>query len=217
MLHSYYQLKTNAILSWGNTLGSLFFNFKMQKKQEEYAKKKFQLNLVVSNRQLCKSLETAIPKEIKKNTFVHYFPYFSSITQQIAQDSLFRQELHEICAVTDTDKIEALAKCFLGAWVACAQQYINISTLINDVRNMGYSYIKSAVPLYLNPLVHKILSAIPNFTYEIKNGYFTWEYRKSDSGIFRNMIDSRDFRNIEQDIMAQSPSTFEDLEKIISL
>lgn len=216
-LHSYYQLKTNATLSWGNTFGSLFFNFKMQKKQEKYAKKKFQLNLIVSDSQLCKSLEIAIPKEIKKNTSVHFFPYFSSMTQQIAQDSLFRQELQQICAIADTDKIEALAKCFLGAWVACAQQYVSISTLINDVKNMGYSYIKSEVPLYLNPQVHEILRGIPNFTYEIKNGYFTWVYSRSDSGIFRNMIDSQDFRNIEQDIIAQSPSTFEDLETIISV
>lgn len=216
LLHSYYQLKTSATLNWGSTFGSLFFNFKMQGKLEKYARRTFELNLVVADKQISRSLAATIPKEIKKYTSLHFFPYFPSITQQIAQDPLFRQELRRICAVTDTDKIEALAKCFLGAWVACTQQHISITTLISDVRNMGYSYIKSAVPLYLNPQVHEILTAIPDFTYTIKNGYFAWTYGANDSGISYHMIDSQDFRNIEQDIIAQAPSTFEDLETIIS-
>lgn len=189
----------------------------MQGKLEKYARRAFQLNLVVADKRLSRSLEVTIPKGIKKYTYLHFFPYFPSITKQIAEDSLFRQKLQQICAVMDTDKIEALAKCFLGAWVACTQQHISIATLISDVRNMGYSYIKSAVPLYLNPQVHEILAAIPYFTYTIKNGYFAWTYGTSDSGISYHMIDSQDFRNIEQDIIAQAPSTFEDLETIVSL
>jgi hypothetical protein len=216
-LHSYYQLKTSAVLSWGKTFGSLSFNFNMQRKLETFRRRQLQLNLVVTDKQLSLSLERQIPKKIKTYTYVHVFPYFSSITQQIAQDLYFRQELQQICAVTDTDKLEALAKCFLGAWVACTQKGIRISTLINDVRGMGYSFIKSAIPLYINPQVHEIISTITGFKYTIKNGYFTWTYGKSDSGISYHMIDSQDFRNIEQDIITQSPRTFDDLETIISL
>ncbi|SFD14963.1 hypothetical protein SAMN05518672_101746 [Chitinophaga sp. CF118] len=213
---SFYQLKMGNDLSWGTKFQSLFFDFNKQKNILQYRKRKFKLYLVVGCSIVFEKMKKSLPAKLKKCTIIEYFPSHHSINSQLINNSQFRDVVSHLCALNDLNKLEALASCILGAWGSTNKNNIPISDILNRVRNMGYSYLKSDIPLYISPTLDSILRNISGFSYEIKNGYFSWTYGTADSGSIPNSIDSTEFRNIESEIIKEVPKTFDDLEKIMA-
>lgn len=213
---SYYQLKTNTDLSWGSKFKTLFFDFNKQKNHLRYLKRKFRLYLVVANIVVHNKMLASLPSRLKKYTQIEFFPLHDSINSQLTNDAQFKSVVTDLCALSDLNKLEALATCILGAWEATNKNNIPVSDILNSIRNMGYSYLKRNIPLYISSGVDNILCNIPAFSYEIKGGYLSWTYGTADKGDIPWSIDSAEFRNIEAEIMKKAPKTFDDLENIIS-
>lgn len=214
-----YQLKTSKKLSWGSGLiRTLKFDFTIQKKIENFHKRQFELAIVVSYLTLQTNLSTTLPKGLKTCTKVFLFPYHETISKQIQNDNAFKTELETLSALTNPtlDKLEALASCILGFWEASSKKGIVLSDIIGKVEKIGFSFIRPRVIHTLSSMSKSILDVIPSFKYLAINGYFTWTYGTTDSGIIPHQIGSAEFNKIEKDIQHINPKTFTDLEPLIS-
>lgn len=214
-----YQLKTSKSLSWGSGLiSTLKFDFAIQKKIENFYKRQFELTLVVSFPALQTSLTTTLPRGLKNCTKIFLFPYHETMSKQILNDPAFKVELEALSALKNptTDKLDALASCLLGFWEASSKKGILLSEIISKVENLGYSFIKPRVIHTLSHMSKSILDVIPDFKYLESNGYFAWSYKTTDSGIIPYQIGSIEFNNIEKDIQLNNPTSFKDLELLIS-
>lgn len=212
----FHQLKTGKNLSWGVGLGTLHDDFYLQSLGLKRAKKAFHLYLVVSNNGVFRRMVRNMPTKLRKIASVQEFPWFGSVSANCSHHRQFKRLAEHLCAFPDTDKLIALVKCICGQWVASNKTNIPLSQILNGVRQMGYSFLKSSIPVTLTDEVIEILRKIPDFQYKIMHGYFGWTYSSTDRGQNRHMVDSLEFRNIENDIIAKRPTTFNDLEPIIS-
>jgi hypothetical protein len=217
---SYFQLKTSKRLSWGNKnkMGSLFYDFSAH--QEELTQNtkldEFTLHLVVSLSNIQKSMAKKRPTALKKKVKVDLFPYHDSISKYIMHHPSFRNAVARLCAYKDSDKLEALATCVLGVWVGSTKENITLSEILEKVRKINYSFLRSDEEPVLNIHAVNILKAIPNFNFDLTGGYLSWSYSSTDKGQIPYPIDSSNFRNIEAQIVSQAPTTFDQLENIIS-
>ena len=157
-----------------------------------------------------------MPTKLSKHSSVEPFPWLGSLNAHCIHHLRFKQLAEQLCAFTDTDKVNALVKCILACWAATNKKDIRLSQIINDVRKIGYSYLRSSVPLILRDEVARILMAIPGFQFEVVHGYLSWTFSATDRGQIQYPIDSTEFRNIEDEIIAKQPATFDDLEPVIS-
>ncbi len=214
-----YQLKTSKSLGWGSGLiRTLKFDFAIQKKIENFYKRQFELTLVVSFPTLQSSLNSTLPKGLKNCTKIFLFPYHETTSKQILSDPAFKVELETLSALNNptTNKLDALASCLLGFWEASSKTGVLLSEIISKVENLGYSFIKPRVIHRLSHMSKSILDVIPDFKYLESNGYFAWSYKMTDSGIIPYQIGSKEFNKIENDIQLNKPTTFKDLEILIS-
>ncbi|SHN33758.1 hypothetical protein [Chitinophaga sp. CF418] len=217
-LETCYQLKTSQKLSWGRPTnqGTLSFDFHNQKNSLIKKGIDFRLELVVSKRKVFKSMKYSLPNTLSKVCTVYHFPWRATIDNQVSYCNAFRQAAAALCALPDTDKLQALVKHFVGAWVTSGRKKVSLDSLFNEVNAIGgMSFLKSPIPLALSPQLVAILNAIPNFRYQIFHGYLVYYYGTTDSGSVPHMINSQEFRNIEHEIIAKRPVTFADLETII--
>jgi len=60
------------------------------------------------------------------------------------------------------------------------------------------------------------LNIVPDFLFKEQGGYLVWAYRKALSGKIPHLIDSPEFRNIEQSVIAGHPTDFTSLHPLIS-
>lgn len=213
-----YQLKTSKKLSWGNPTkqGTLSFDFHKQKDSLIKKSIDFRLELVVSKLKVFKSMKYSLPRALSKVCTVYHFPWGTTIDNQILYCKAFRQAAAELCALPDTDKLQALANLFTAAWIASGRRNVSLDSLFNKVNTIGgMAFLKSPIPLALPPEVVTIFNAIPNFRYQIFHGYLVYSYGATDCGSVPHMINSQEFRNIESEIIAKRPVTFADLETII--
>ncbi|MVT10047.1 hypothetical protein [Chitinophaga tropicalis] len=213
-----YQLKTSQKLSWGERINRGTLSFDFHKQKDNLTKKgiKFRLELVVSERKIFKLMRNTLPKTLNKICTIFHFPWNGTINNQVLYCSSFRKAAQELCALPDTDKLQALVNIFVGAWVSSGKRDVSLKSLFDKVKSIGgLAYLRSPVPLTLSLQVMEILDAIPNFRYQIFHGYLVYFYGVTDSGSIPHMINSTEFRNIENEIIAKRPVTFADLETII--
>lgn len=215
---SFYQLKTSSTLSWGksNKQGTISFDFHRQKSNLKVKKIRFRLGLIVSNRQIAWRMKSRLPKSLSAVCDIYHFPWGTSIDNQVLYCKAFRKALQDLCALPGTDKLQALANLFAGAWVSSGRQNVSLEVLFNKINAMGgIGFLKSPIPLALSPKVKAILDAIPAFRYQIHHGYLVYFHGSKDEGAVPYMMNSPEFRNIENEIIAKHPITFTDLEPII--
>lgn len=217
-LESCYQLKTSKKLSWGNPAnqGTLSFDFHKQKDSLQKNGTDFHLELVVSDMKAFKWMKYSVPKTLLKVCNIYHFPWRATIDNQVLYCKAFREAVMELCALPDTDKLQALVNHFVGAWVTSGRRNISLDSLLNRVNDRGgMAFLKSPVSLALSSKVKTIFDAIPGFRYQISHGYLIYFYGTADSGLVPHVINSQEFRNIENEIIAKRPVTFADLETII--
>ncbi len=219
-LETYYQLKTSKKISWGhpNAAGTLSHDFSLQKDDLTKRGITFQLELVVSQKKVCKAMQYKMDKSLVHTCRVYHFPWADTIDKQVIYCQAFRQAAAALCAFTDTDKLQSLVYHFVGAWVASGGHNISLDDLMAKIESRGaYVFLRSPVTLTLPLPLIAILDAIPDFRYQIVQGYLAYYYGDYDSGSVPYMINSQEFRNIETEIIAKRPATFADLEPIILL
>lgn len=215
---SYYQLKTSEKLSWGkeSKAGSLRFDFIKQKKRLSRRKVNFQLVLVVAQPRVYASLKNHQPKPLIKRCSIESFPWAGSINQQIISVSSFRKMAESLCAFTDIDKLASLVSHFVGAWIMIDKKNVSLEEILQLVRSRGTAFLKSSLHHPLRPDVKAILDTIAGFDYQIVNGYFAWHFSTTDQGFIPHALGSVEFRNIEDEIVKKRPTTFADIETLIS-
>jgi hypothetical protein len=212
----YYQLKTSQKLSWGRGIGSLNFDFYQQGFKLKKDSRVFHLYLVISNCGLFHQMKKKMPPRLRKTTTVTEFSWFGSLHLQCTMYQNFRIAVVKLCAFPDTDKIIALVGCIYANWGLSDKKNVLLSQILNGVRSLGYSYLKSNIPMLLKNETTAILNQIPGFQFEIVYGYFSWTYSTTDKGQIPYLIDSAEFRTIENEIILRVPMTFDELEPIIS-
>lgn len=212
----FHQLKTSQVLNWGNGEGSLSYDFDQQGKMQKKRNKPYHTYLVVSNDGVYLHMRRRIPRKLRKYVSIEKFPWFGSLNAHCAYHLQFRQLAAQLCAFQDTDKLDALVKCIYACWGATDKKNIPLSQILNCVRGIGYAYLKSTLPMILRDRTAAILQAIPGFRFNITGGYFYWTFSNTDRGQSRYLVNSPEFRNIENEIIAENPATFNDLELIIS-
>ncbi|WP_343743605.1 hypothetical protein [Chitinophaga sp.] len=213
-----YQLRTSHTLHWGKrtTPGTLSYDFHQQKDNLTKKGVNFCLELVVSKRKVHKSMHYNLAKTLTNVCTVYHFPWSNTIDRQVVNCRVFRQAATALCASTDTDKLQSLVSHFVGAWVASGGQNVSLDHLLAKIESRGaYIFLKSATVLTLSPQLVAILDVIPNFRYQIVQGYLAYYYGDYDSGFVPYMINSQEFRNIESEIIAEHPATFNELEPLI--
>lgn len=213
-----YQLKTSKKLYWGKRTnkGTLSFDFHEQKDALNKKSVLFRLELVISERKVSKLMRSNLPKTLDRICTVYHFPWKGTINNQVLSCSVFRDAAKALCALPDTDKLQALVTIFVGAWVSSGRRNVSLDHLLNKVTSSGgLTFLKSPTPLVLSAPIITIFNAIPNFRYQISHGYLLYSYGITDSGMVPHMINSPEFRNIENEIIAKRPVTFTELETII--
>jgi hypothetical protein len=210
----FHQLKTSRQLGWG--VGNLRRDFQMQAKELEKGDLSFRLYLIVAKADVYSRMKESMPRELRKIATVRFFPWFGSINLQCIHHQEFKEAAQHLCAFHDTDKIQAVVGYICAAWMMSEKKSIPLSHIVNRVRASGQAYLKSTIPMVLRDQAVNILTAIPGFQFEVRHGYFSWSYSNTDQGQIPHLIDSVEFRNIEEEIITQQPSKFDDLEAIIS-
>lgn len=172
--------------------------------------------MIVADPGIKRQMEINLPPILKGCTRVRLFPYHSSINLQLKNDPDFKQEIERLCAFPDLDKVESLAALILGKWEASNKINICLLDLINSLRTTTGSYIKAIMPTDITPAFKDIMNAIPDFLFKEAGGHLVWTYRKSLSGKMPYLIDSPEFRNIEQSVISNHPTEFKSLHPLIS-
>lgn len=212
----FHQLKTSAKLDWKNGEHSLFFDFREQVKILRQKQKAFQLLLIVSNDGVYRAMKEAMPTKLKRYSQVKHFPWFGSLNAHCVYHKKFREMAERLCAFSDADKINAIVKSLLAGWICTDKKNVPLSQILNSALVLGRPYLRSSVPTLPQDQALTILNNIAGFSFMVQHGYFKWKFAHTDSGQILYPIDSPEFRNIEQEIIAKRPTTFDALELIIS-
>jgi len=213
----HYQLKDVANLSWTNGNHTIENDFIYQKKLCDSYNITSELALVVSSRGLALRLEANIPATIIDFTKVIIFPTATSVNNLIKTNGLLKDELTNMCAISNpaADKLEALCTILLGVWDSTDKQEITLTNLLNKCYEINPNYIKGLINQVSADLAN-IFGSIKGFTYKIENGFIEWQYNNTDDGIISYRIGSAGFIQWENDIKQSGKiKSFEDLEPFL--
>jgi hypothetical protein len=88
--------------------------------------------------------------------------------------------------------------------------------LLQAAQQCSPSYIRAFIDLEeTDQEFLKILSKIPNFTYNFAKGFFHWQYASLDEGDIPCRIDTEQFRRFRDRVKQMKPATFEELETLL--
>ena len=128
-----------------------------------------------------------------------------------------RLAVSELCAFPeDTDKLGHVFDMLSSIWLKQERDSrILISDVVASAREINPSYMR--VPGHWSvPLdAQDVLEKITGFQYGISNGFFAWSYKQTDSGQLPYGCDDARFNRFTDFVVADKPSTFEDLEKLL--
>lgn len=214
---AFFQIKDDQTITWRtgkHPIETDFFN------QSQVLQKKgvnSYLGLVVSNIDAHKRLTNSIPDRIKEIVNVIHFETGKSISSLIRNNSIFKEELSKMCALRNpsTDKLETLGTIILGAWDSTDKNEISLRYILDRCHQQNPTYIKGQQGDISNKL-KIIFNSIEGFKFEIENGFITWEFNSTDSGVISYEITSKEFSQLENDIFNADIKTFEDLESFLS-
>lgn len=175
------------------------------------------LGLVVSRKNVFDHLVANLPSEFSSFVKVIHFEPASSMNNLIRTNSMVREELTKMCALSNPsiDKLETLGTILLGSWDATDKMDVSLGMLIDGSCNLNPHYIKgrsNAVSRKLND----IFKSIAGFSYKVENGFIAWKYYDSDSGTIQYVIGSNEFEQWENDVFNSEIKSFEDLESFLS-
>ncbi|OCR01260.1 hypothetical protein BCD67_25695 [Oscillatoriales cyanobacterium USR001] len=212
----HYQLKSGTSVTWGKGIKSIADDFKKQQELNLANSKTSNLYLVVSVQDLCAALNQNIPNEIKLYSQVIYFPRDPKLVKIIEQEPAFREAIEYLSAFENPapDKIECVVTVLLGAWVCSDKSGISLMDILKKAQKSTPSYICSfSQERQLDPQVENILSNIDNFSYNLTKGFLHWSYRDGlEEGTLPYSIDTDRFRQFQQLIEKNNPTSFEQLE-----
>lgn len=216
-LLSHFQLKNSTQISWKTD--QIAEDFRQQYHLNQSAKQReSQLYLVVSDHRTKNRREADIPEDIKPYSKVFHFPYPPNPIKLIQQQPDFNQAIRYLCAFEDPepDKLEAVAKVLLGAWVSTDKSEASAINILTSAQQCSPSYIRSFLPSQdLDLEVKEILARIDLFTYNLDRGFFHWEYAGLDSGTFPQSIETKHFRHFQNQIKQNQPATFDEIESLL--
>lgn len=216
-----YQLKSSSTISWGKGDNSLTDDFCKQLELNNASGYKSDIRLIVSDLKTADRLRHHLPTTLQGHATVEHFHYAESLSLLLQNNNDFNELVRLICARPDeADKVETVAVVLLSVWInseARSGYPINISELIGRAKHHHPSYIRAIEEMPpLSPEVEKILNAIENFHYSIKNGFFSWEYQSGlDSGMLSYDCADPKFQRFQEFVLKQRPASFPDLEGLL--
>jgi hypothetical protein len=215
----HFQLKNSQDVTWGSGTKSISDDFQKQFELNQAVSRSSDLGLVVSTQELCSYLEAALPENLKECSRVLYFPFATSLSKVVAQESSFYEAIKYLSAFEqpEPDKIECVANALLGAWVACDSSRLSAMELLKKAQAVSPSYIRSFEQYWaLEPEVKAILDKIANFSYNLAKGFFHWSFANGlEEGTLPYSIDSANFRRFQDRVKLNNPTSFEKLEVLL--
>lgn len=218
----HYQFKNwTSSLSWGdkNRQNSLCFDFYNQNElNKETSSKITHLCLVVSEHKNEKKLSENIPADIKEFTDVLYFPYVLNINELLGKVPFFKEAINYLSAFEEPepDKVECVITVLLGAWDSIDKSEVSLKCVLEKAKQCSPSYIRSLnINVEINPNFKNIMEKIPDFSYTISKGFFHWEHAGVDSGTIPYDIETENFDKLQNRIIQEQPSCFDELEAFL--
>ncbi len=215
--NSYYQIKDVVQLDWKNGIHPLEADFNMQKNICNHNHHNSDMNLVLSRSEVHASMVSTLPETIRAFTNIIHFETAPSVSMLVRTNTKAKTELTKMCALNNpgADKLETLATIILGAWDATNKVNINLENLLNHCHDTNPHYIRghaNQIPARVKVLIQNI----KGFTFEVQNGYITWRYELTDSGVVSAAIGSLAFNQWENEILEYGKfDNFEDLEPFL--
>lgn len=218
-IFEHYQLKNSKNVSWGTGLKSIADDFQKQQELNLALSKNSNLYLVISDRTSCDALTQNIPNNIKPYSQVIYFPPEPNLIKIVAQDPDIREAIEYLSAFEKPapDKIECVVTVLLGAWLCSDKSGVSVAEILNKARESTPSYIRSfSQESQLDPEVENILNKIDNFSYNLSKGFLHWSYGGGlEEGTLAYSIDTDRFRQFQELIKKNNPTSFEQLETFL--
>jgi hypothetical protein len=213
----HYQIKDVASIEWNNSDHPLKDDFKNQHEICLNLGIKPYLRLVISRSEIYEHLASNIPKEIEGLVKVVNFETASSLNNLIRNNSLIKEELLKMCALTNPsmDKLNTLAAILLSSWNATNKSRISLKELLDNSYSQNPHYIKGFATK-ISQKLDDILKIVDGFSYIVENGYLKWKYYGTDDGVLQYRIGSIEFEQWENDLFNATIQTFEDLESFLA-
>ncbi len=216
-----YQLKNSDNITWGSGKKSIIADFHNQYLLNTKCGYRSRIKLIVSDLKTVVSLQKNMPIDLQEFAVAEHFCCCETLSQLFQTDNKSREVISYLCARPDqADKVEAVALVLLSAWIdssASRGEHIRISNLISAAKKRCPFYIRLIGECPdLEKEVEEILKTIPDFTYLIERGFFSWEYLNGlDSGILAyDCIDPK-FGKFQSLVLKQRPSSFDELEGLL--
>ncbi|NOU23474.1 MAG: hypothetical protein HOO93_17130 [Methyloglobulus sp.] len=212
----HFQLKDTPSVTWGRGFKSLADDFEKQKTlNDSQGVLDTQLSLVCSNSNNADKLNESIPSSIKDFSQAVFFPSAEQINQLLQIFPDFKESLEAICVNHDPDKLEALSRAILVEWYDSTGQH-TIGDIISQLSQRPFSYLRTQ-EAQIDRQLAIIVEHIQGFSYSLKSGFFFWNYQDNlETGVIPYPVMSTEFNNLQQRIIEQRPTTFDELEAFLS-
>jgi len=214
--YQHFQLKNTENISWTAGAHPIAEDFRLQKLLNEgVGIRSTSTTLVLPGNKKAATLQTSIPENISAFSSVEQFAFGATLNHVLQIEPKLHRALADLCINSDYDKVERLGSLFVGAWVSKSGNACNLKEIWNDVLQHEPNYIKIPSEVDIPEKFSQLLMQIKGFSYTMVNGVFEWSYLESDSGTFEHSLNSKEFLNFQFTIIANAPSTFEDLERYL--
>ena len=214
----YYQCKNVKSLSWGGGTRPIKDDFRKQLQLCDACNEPNpSVRLVVSKKSLARGLKKRLPASLQKRASVEHFPASSTVNQLIFKNKALRKWLRSLArkAHATQDDLEVAFKALLSAWIHL-DGASNLYDLVTVARKQSPQVIrafpvKKVSKVSAPPRFVQALAGIPDLTYDLDRGFFSWNYaKKGMSGILPEDCDSEEFKRFVERVVKTPPTTFED-------
>jgi len=211
----YYQCKDVESLSWGAGTHPIEEDFRKQLQLCDACNEPNpSVRLVVSKKSLARGLKKGLPASLQKRAKVEHFPASPTVNQLIFKNKALRKWLRSLArkAHAPQDDLEVAFKALLSAWIHL-DGASNLYDLVTVARKQSPQVIRAfpVKKVSAPPRFVQALAGIPDLTYDLDRGFFSWNYaKKGMSGILPEDCDSEEFKRFVERVVKTPPTTFED-------
>lgn len=151
-------------------------------------------------------LSSQIPTEISSHSQVENFGYAPTLNATLLIEPKLSDAIENLCAFSDTDKVERLGTLILGVWGANNGHISNVAELWKLVLQHQPNYVKSDKELTILDTLAGILMQIDGFSYTIEHGYLVWKITDWHmEGKLPYSVDSKEFAKLSSKILEAPP------------
>lgn len=217
----YFQLKNVANVSWAAGKHPIETDFSHQYTLASHLQEPNPTTaLVVSDPQLQQKLSKTLPAAIKAHSEVHFFPYCDGHLNRLVIESEDVQNLLRQLAKVENPNLDELAGVFGILIIACGEhpEGARVNEIVKTANSFFPNQLRSFSVADKQPLLSEEfvcrLAMISGLSYAIERGFFRWA-AFGTSGVFGFDCTNEQFKQFQEDVVQQQPTTFEEFERLL--